>query len=194
MDYYTIQKMDLCLSNQDILESILDHLEYPEVSALRLVNKDWNTICTQLYQKKLIDVQNKTYEISQQYYKSIEEIPGFINIVPNIIQNFIHYVDSIYAVDWCIFVHEIDFMENIFHIGTELHFHRYEWDVIEYNRVINKIRPYLYIENPHVHTCIYLKKLCAFKGVRGCYSMNKVQLCKKLTRPEDELYYFTKPI
>lgn len=186
--------MDSCLSNQDILESILDHLSYPEVSALRLVNKDWNTICTQLYQKKLIDVQNKTYEISQQYYKSIEEIPGFSNIVPNIIQNFIHYVDSIYTVDWCIFVHEIDFMENIFHIGTELHFHRYEWDVIEYNRVIDKIRPFLYIEDPTIHTCTYLKRLCAFKGITGYYKLNKSQLCKKLTRPKDELYYFTKPI
>ena len=99
--------------SRDVLENIVNKLEYPEVSALRSVNKEWNEVCCSVYQKKRIDICKKIKKISEQYKKTLQELHGAVDIIPEILENYIRYVETMYEVDWCMLVHDLDFMENI---------------------------------------------------------------------------------
>ena len=176
--------------SRDVLENIVNKLEYPEVSALRSVNKEWNEVCCSVYQKKRIDICKKIKKISEQYKKTLQELHGAVDIIPEILENYIRYVETMYEVDWCMFVHDLDFMENIFQIGSELHVFRHHIDPLRYNSILEKIRPFLYMDDAHLYPLLTRKRMCIFKGVKGYNKMNKAQICRKLKRPINELYYF----
>ena len=137
------------------------------------------------------EVCQKIKKICERYHKTLEEMHGSVDIIPNVINNFVTYIEDMYAADWCMFVHDIDFMENIFHIGSELHIFRDYIQSDRYQTILDNIRPFLYMDDANHYPLNMLKRMCIFKGVKGYNKMNKAQICNKLRRPPNESYYFT---
>ena len=171
--------------DDNLICSILNHLDFPEVNALYLVNKQFYTISKDIYINK-IEVSNLKF--NKIYYKYLTEFHTEMheNIRCKIFVNFMKKISD--GNHWNIRVHEIDFMETLFFIGTDLHIWRDSCD--NYDKILNKIRPYLYIENPKRLNVVEMKNLVAFKGVRGVSMKSRTQLMHILRRPKNEVYFW----
>ena len=160
----------MVFENDDLMNIIMQHLTYPEVSAVREVNKDFERVGKVVYNAKYRQASSESQRIYFAYLNRNRGLDMYQRAV-----NFASFVDEFMEKQlWPFLVHNEAFARNIFFRAVE--FHPYRKVIHRYDIIHNKIRPYLYIADVNNLTVVSMKRLLSYKGVNGTYRMNKRQL------------------
>ena len=160
----------LVFENFDLMSAIMAHLTYPEVSAMREVNKDFDRVGKQIYKRGYEEARSESQRL---YFKYLTGNMG-LNMCQKAIR-FTAFVDEYMEKNlWPFLVHNPAFAQNIFFRAAE--FHPYRSIVHRYDLIHDKIRPYLFIADVTDFTVLSMRQLLSYKGVKGVHRMNKSQL------------------
>ena len=168
--------------NFELMSMIMNHLTYPELSAIREVNTDFNHVGKELYRKKHREAQSESQRL---YFKYLARNRG-LNMAQQAV-NFTSFVDEFMEKNlWPFLVHNPEFAQNIFFRASE--FHPYRSIIHRYDLIHNKIRPYLYIADLSDITVLNMKRLLSYKGVKRVYKLNKQQLRNRMKSERDKSF------
>tara|TARA_B110000483_G_scaffold233192_1_gene301669 strand:+ start:4067 stop:4597 length:531 start_codon:yes stop_codon:yes gene_type:complete len=160
----------MVFENVDLMNIIMQHFTYPELSVVREVNKDFERVGKQLYTKKYREASSESQRVYFAYLNRNRGLDMYQRAV-----NFASFVDEFVEKRlWPFLVHNEAFSRNIFFRAAE--FHPYRKVIHRYDVIHDKIRPYLYIADAASLTVASMKQLLSYKGVKGTYRMNKSQL------------------
>lgn len=178
--------MDIVLSNYDLVNHILQFLDYQTISSVGLVNRLFNEVSLQLYpiawKLQIVDpFHNITVPVIKKYYEYIRYRDIHIS--------FMTIMTSLKNV-WPILVKDFEIMEMVFLLFVqhdERHIQYQEYPK-EYNNLKQKFAKLFYIEYPEKYYTYQLKQFAKYKQIKQYHSKNRSQLIKSLKRPKNESY------
>ena len=160
----------IVFENFELMSIIMAHLTYPEVSAVREVNKDFDRVGKEVYKHAYDEARSESQRL---YFKYLTGNYG-LNMCQQAVR-FTAFVEEFMEKKlWPFLVHNPAFAQNIFFSAAE--FHPYRSIVHRYDLIHDKIRPYLFIADVTDFTVLSMRQLLVYKGVKGAYRMNKRQL------------------
>lgn len=177
-----VLSVNTVFENFELMSIIMNNFSYPELSAIREVNSDFNRVGKELYRQKHREARSESQRV---YFKYLGRNCG-LNMYQQAV-SFSSFVDEFMEKNlWPFLVHNPEFAQNIFFRASE--FHPYRRVVHKYDMIHDKIRPYLYIADLSDITVLSMKKLLTYKGVKGAYKMNKSQLRSRLKYERDKSF------
>jgi hypothetical protein len=186
----------LVLENNDILSLIIQNLEYPEISNVMNVNKLFYNVGKEIYIAKYDQVNSA---VSSAYLDYVSDRKKLINASEyDRSYQFTLFMQKLVSIKlfWTVILHKPLFMKNIFHTAAHYHKFRYRIPMNIYTCIHDKIRPYLYIENPDMYIVKELKDLLEYKQIRSLkckpvYKLKRTQLIKALQEPLHQTFTLT---
>ena len=190
-------KADVVFDTVDLLEKILGNLTLAEVAGTQHINKMFNTVGEDVKIRKHTENGKKIDYWVKEARRIVQPFfyhrPGVTSDQYLIAQEYVYIcLNEIYDIDWSYFVHtETDgWFEVLARLDTHYLGSEYYNTLSHRTRIMNKIRPMMYIDNTNKYTVYWLKQFAIWKGIPKAYKMKRSQLVKVLTRPVDEVYYF----
>lgn len=191
--------MEQVLQCNDLIEIILHKLPFYIVSSLLPVNKQFYIIGKDIYNMKLKDIYNYSYNMLNYINTCviIRHELSFIQI-KNVYQQFNQYLKDLSLNNhWPILVYEPDFCEKFFllssqfkyyFISHETMFHPLYLENKEWFQLFKPIKKYLFIQNPREYTLNKLRVLATLKGIKRNYKLNKSELISRLKFKNSKMY------
>jgi hypothetical protein len=182
--------------NLDLLSLIIENLEYPEISNVMCINKLFYKTGKQHYNVKYDQVNSA---VSSAYLDYVNDRKKLINASEyDRSYQFTLFMQKLVSIKlfWTIILHKPLFMKNLFHTAAHYHKFRYRIPMNIYTGIHDKIRPYLYIENPDMYIVKELKDLLEYKQIRSLkckpvYKLKRTKLIKELQEPLHKIFALT---
>lgn len=193
--------VDIVFNSVDILESIFHIMTLPEVAGAAHINKMCNMVGKDVWMHKHIENDKKiAYWVKEARTIAQPFLDNKSHLTPAqylTAQKHVYTcLSEIYDVDWSYFVHTE--MDGWFEVLTRLDAHYLGAHNATYDhknmsnrrKIMEKIKPLIYIDNTNKYSVYKLKQFAAWKGVPKAFKMKRSQLVKCLTRPDDEVYFY----
>lgn len=196
--------MDIVFDNYELTFLILKNLDSISLNTIGPVSQNFNRASKEMYQSKMdeeyIKPAKQLYETHLLEYTRLHNgtylLDEFVNISYCVKEFINEFLDKKY---WIALVNDIDFMEEIFvHIALIYNDFSFVGVLIrrsgdrriieselydEVMEIIEKIKPYLYIEYPDNYDIEKLREFAIFKNVKKCKNMKRSKLISFLSRP-----------
>jgi len=186
-----LSSAQLVLENADLVRAILSkgELTYPELQGVQPVNKTFREVALVMHDEKYRyakHVFNDVYGDQMSKYRKALSIPSKFRHSASLLRQI-----SIFGL-WPFLVHNPDMAENLFMLWCDMHqYARYFPEVSEmYDASRRDLSKYILFEDVSFMTIKTMRRLVAFKGIRGAWTMSKRKLVQHLKRPEDHVYYW----
>jgi hypothetical protein len=176
-----------------LVHKILSELDYPEVYALYGTNRTFFSEAKPMYTEQY---RTKKDRFNQIYGRAMSEYRKALNMRDKFVSSTMLMVNILEHNLWPFLLENPYMSENLFMLWTEMH--RYSKMYancsklldINYNDIRSNMGSYIHFDSVSDFTVLTMRRLVAFKGVRGAYAMSKSKLVGHLKRKKDQLYYW----
>ena len=186
-----LSSAQLVLDNTDLVRFILSkgELTCPELQGVQPVNKVFREVAMEMHDEKyryVKSVFNDVYGGQMSKYRKALSIPSKFRHSASLLRQI-----SMFNL-WPFLVHNPDMAENLFMLWSDMHqYARCFPEVSEmYDASRRDISKYILFEDVSFMTINTMRRLVAFKGIRGAWRMSKRKLVQHLKRPKDHVYYW----
>ena len=203
----SIEKVFNC---EDIIEYIMNKMEYYDISNIGLINKLFNKVSKRIYDIKIRIQLYDPFANEYNYYTTLlihtRDNPITIYNYQYYVTIFYDFIERIVETYWVVLIKDLNKMEHIF---ESLIYYNNTYDIYTYrlqgyhidinieqkklknrmDKTNKKIFKYLYVENPDKYNVSELKSMAKFKKIKKYYRLRRSHLVKKLSRPENAIYY-----
>ena len=205
-----INSIEKVFNSEDIIEYIMNKMDYYDISSIGLINKLFNKVSKRIYDIKIKIQLYYPFAIEYNYYNILlihtRDNPITIYNYQYYVSTFYDFIEIILETYWVVLIKDLNKMEHIFEslIYYNNMFNIYTYRLQGYHIDINieqiklknkidkinkQIIKYLYVENPDKYNVNELKSMAKFKKIKKYYRLRRSHLVKKLSRPENEIYY-----
>ena len=173
-----------------LVHKILSELDYPEVYALYGTNRTFFSEAKPMYTEQY---RTKKDRFNQIYGRAMSEYRKALNMRDKFVSSTMLMVNILEHNLWPFLLENPYMSENLFMLWMDMHPYSKRYSNppnINYDDIRSKMGRYIHFDSVSDFTLLTMRRLVAFKGVRGAYAMTKRQLVGHLKRKKDQLYYW----
>jgi len=179
--------MAITMLNADTLGLIFNRFTFPELSNIRLVNRTFDAVASELYREKYQQMKDLSTKL---YFDYLAKNRACVNRYQKALcfTNFVERFTKERC--WPVLVTNDLFRQNLFYRCAEHHIYHYTFSIPNYQSIHDRFRPYMFFDSTKGLTIKTMRELLAYKRVKGIGRMTKKELQYHLLRPKYGSFYW----